>query len=545
MALASTALLAAPAETNSPEAIALRNTVGQAVCAVTVENQWGIPVAVSTGFLLGDGRFAITDLGAVAQPGVARATLLFSDGTMAEARQFGLADPALGLVALRVKSRTPMRPNPAPRGEEQPTDPAESETPLRPGLALAPALPPLETTGLVTAMGWRYGKQLEWVAGRVTRGPAIKEIAMRAHVETPTGVDAFLKMDGNRIDAASGSPVFDASGSVLAVRLEVQARDLSLALAIPAPSIRQALMGAPAELKALSAIPKPFWPAQILRVKGEPPTVAEFTRATQVIKDSLVCKACNGKGKAAGGFLHRMMDGNAPCPVCQGDGIAIQEGVYSSLTQWAERGVQAVWAPTVDDRSRTAVRSSAFEIMRALATSHPNVRRMLGFAGLGDIMRPGVMPRGAVFFARVRDIVDGPDGRYLILDASNPPWDMGGPPWPRGPGGRDPGPGDPGGRRTRTLDAPARDAAGGVVAPPPEPPRPPADRGFTVALRAVDVAALAKGPAGNRREPEQGAWIVVAGSAVSGYRGGEYNGLAVLPLEWLPAPLPPPVRPRP
>jgi hypothetical protein len=62
-------------------------------------------------------------------------------------------------------------------------------------------------------------------------------------------------------------------------------------------------------------------------------------------------------------------------------------------------------------------------------------------------------------------------------------------------------------------------------------------------VRADDLAALAKGPAGNRREPEQGTWIIIAGAALSQYRGGDYSGYAVLPLEWLPAPLPPAAKP--
>lgn len=540
--LAPTPVLAAPAEANSPEAIALRSAVGKAVCAVTVENQWGIPVSVSTGFLLGDGRFAITDLGAVAQAGVARATLLFSDGATTEAAQFGLADPALGLVALRVKPGTPVRPGMGPRPEEQPADPAKSESPLRPGLALAPSLPALETIGTVTAMGWRYGKQLEWVAGRVSHGPAIKDVAARARIETPTGVDAFLKMDGNRIDGASGSPVFDSTGSVLAVRLDVAARDFAVPLAIPAPSIRQSLMGAPAELRALSELPKPFWPAQILRLKGEPPLPADFARATQVLKESMICKACNGKGKIDPGFLRR----DFPCFVCQGEGIAVQEGFYQNLVLWAEKGARAVWAPGIDDRSRASVRSSALEILKAMAMSHAHFRRMLGLATIGEVVRPSVtFPRGLVFYARVRDAVEGPDGRYLILDGANPPWGVGAPPRPWDPGGRDPGPPDrdPGGRRRgRILDAPARDPTGGVVAPPPDAAAG-ADRTFTAALRADDLAALAKGPAGNRREPEQGTWIIIAGAALSQYRGGDYSGYAVLPLEWLPAPLPPAAKP--
>ena len=67
----------------------LRESAGPAVCRITVENAWGIPQAVVSGFLLGEGRFVVTDLGAVARRGAARASLLFSDGFQAEATEFG------------------------------------------------------------------------------------------------------------------------------------------------------------------------------------------------------------------------------------------------------------------------------------------------------------------------------------------------------------------------------------------------------------------------------------------------------------------------
>ncbi|MCX5685633.1 MAG: hypothetical protein NT049_18400, partial [Planctomycetota bacterium] len=41
---------------------AVRKDTATAVCRVTVENAWGVPLALASGFLLGDGRFAVTDL---------------------------------------------------------------------------------------------------------------------------------------------------------------------------------------------------------------------------------------------------------------------------------------------------------------------------------------------------------------------------------------------------------------------------------------------------------------------------------------------------
>jgi len=508
--LASIAVAAPAAAAPASDAANLRNTVGQSVCQVTTLNKWGIPVAYSTGFLLGDGRFVITDLGAVAQPGVARVQLQFIDSAKDEAWTFGLADPALGLVALRVKT----------------------EMPTRTGLPLAPTLPPIESVGNVTAMGWRWGKQLDWVSGRLLRGPTIKEVAKRAQVETPSGVDAFLRMDGPRIETATGSPVIDSSGAVLAVRLDVEMRDAGLALAIPASSLRQSLLSAPPELKALAEVPKPLWPLPILRVKGEPPTLQEVLAGAQSLKQSLVCKVCGGKGKVGRLFRRRVADDEGNCIFCQGAGIAVQEGFYPNLVVWAEQATRGAWAPTLDDRARASIRGAGLEVLKSLATSNVQFRRMFGLALLGEVLRQNApKPRGLVVFARVRDIVEGPDGRYFILDAGNPPWDAGQAPL-RGPARRAAGDDirPPPGKRQRDADA------GTITPQDPSNPAPAAGGGggSTVAVRAADLL-----PVKGRKEPPQDSWIVVAGSAISDYKGGDYQGWALLPLEWLPAPLPP------
>ncbi|KPK46577.1 MAG: hypothetical protein AMK72_09575, partial [Planctomycetes bacterium SM23_25] len=211
----------------------IHDAVAPALCLVTVENTWGVPLAVGTGFLLGDGRFAVTDLGAVAQPAAAKVTLRFADGSTVTATQFGMADPALGLVALRV----------GPGGAR------------RRGLPLAPYLPALDGIGAVAAAGWEWGKEVAVVTGRVWRGPEIRSVAARTRVNTPAGVEFFLRLDGGRIEAASGSPVVDGSGTVLAVLLDVAAPGVSVALAMPASSLRQSLLESEPRLQALSDLP--------------------------------------------------------------------------------------------------------------------------------------------------------------------------------------------------------------------------------------------------------------------------------------------------
>jgi len=434
----------------------LRESAGPAVCRITVENTWGIPQAVVTGFLLGEGRFVVTDLGAVAHPGVARARLLFSDGTEAAATQFGLADPALGLAALRV----------------------DAEEPLRRGLSLAPSLPPLDGVAPVGVIGWPWGKQLEAATGRVRRGPDIREVASRSSVETPEGIDAFLRIEGARLSAVSGSPVVDAAGTVLAVRLDVAAPGLVLTLAMPAVSLRQSLLSAEPKLKPLSDLPRPLWPVDILRLPGVPPTPAEFLLATQTVKTAMACGRCKGTGKIKTGW-DWFDRSDVRCEACQGAGIAVRAEDFDKLAPWAEEGARAVWSAGQDGRSRAAVRTVGAEVLKSLAVVGRNFQSLFGSVGVDLVKFPPAMPRGIVLYCRVSESVDGPDGRYLFLESVN----------------------------TQTL----------------------------AAVRADDLVGHGDlGPAAGRAEPKVGAWFALAGAVLSRFDTGERRGVFVLPFEWTP-----------
>jgi len=431
----------------------LRESAGPAVCRITVENAWGIPQAVVTGFLLGEGRFVVTDLGAVAHPGVARARLLFSDGTEAAATQFGLADPALGLAALRV----------------------DAEEPLRRGLSLAPSLPPLDGVAPVGVIGWPWGKQLEAATGRVRRGPDIREVASRSSVETPEGIDAFLRIEGARLSAVSGSPVVDAAGTVLAVRLDVAAPGLVLTLAMPAVSLRQSLLSAEPKLKPLSDLPRPLWPVDILRLPGVPLAPAEFLLATQAVKTATACGRCKGKGKIRGWF--EGSDGR--CEACQGAGIAVHAEDFGTLAPWAEEGARAVWSAGQDGRSRAAVRTVGAEVLKSLAIVGRNFQSLFGSERVDLVKFPPAMPHGIVLYCRVAESVDGPDGRYLVLESANTP----------------------------TL----------------------------AAVRVDDLVGHDDmGPTAGRSEPKVGAWFALAGAVLSRFDTGERRGVFVLPFEWTP-----------
>ncbi len=439
----------------------VREKVGLAACSVTIENAWGIPQSVSTGFLLGDGRFVVCDLGALKHRGASRATLRFQGGATVTATEFGMADPALGLAALRVGSGLP----------------------AQVGLGLAPELPALESPRVVTTAGWRWGEQLDVTPGRVMRGPKIQDVASRSHIATPEGIDAFLRVDGGRIEGASGAPVLDAGGTVLAVRLDVAAKGILVALAMPAVTLRKSLLSTQPELKALPDLPEPLWPVDILRLPGEPTDPREFLRASQNITKAMVCKRCGGKGRIDP--ARSAFGGNFPCPTCLGTGIHISADAYDMLAEWAVQGTRVAWAPRINDRTRSQVRKIGIEMLARLAKVGRNLERALGFLGSLNLIKPQAkMPHGIFLYARVQEQIDGPDGQYLLLKAIN----------------------------TRS----------------------------TAAVRVEDLLGHGgMGPLPGRQVPKPNTWFALAATVVSNFDTGEHQGIYVLPFEWTPyVPLP-------
>ncbi len=437
----------------------LREKAEPTVCTVTVENAWGIPQSVSTGFLIGDGRFVVCDLGALKHRGAKRATLRFQGGATATATQFGMADPALGLAALRV----------------------ESGLPAQEGLPLAPGIPTFESARSVVTAGWGWGETLDVTASRVVRGPTIQDVASRSRVAVPEGVDAFLRVDGGRIEAASGAPVLDADGTVLAVRLDVAAKGLLVALAMPAGTLRKSLLSTSPELKALTALPAPLWPVDVLRLPGEPTNDQEFLRASRAITTALVCRRCKGTGEVDG----RWIFGDAPCPTCLGTGMHISPEVYDMLAEWAEQGTRVAWAPRINERTRSQVRKYGIEMLARLAKVGRNLRRAVGFLGSLNLVQPQTkMPYGIIIYAQVQEQINGPDGRYLLLKSLN----------------------------AQSL----------------------------AAVRVEDLLGDGgKGPLPGRKVPTPNTWFALAATVVSNFNTGEHQGICVLPFEWSPyIPLP-------
>ena len=504
---------AGPATTTAPAPAAdqtpFQAAVSRSVCTVTVENKWGIPMGTATGFLLTDGRFAITDLGLVSQPSAAQATLRFTDGTTAVCREFAMADGALGLVALRLAD----------------------ETPGRAGLPLASGLPPLDGSAVVSTAGWRWASKLDVVSGRLFKGPAIKDAAVRAHVDTPVGVDSFARADGPRLETATGSVLLDSEGTVLGTVLEVTIRGTSAPLAIPSSTLRAALISTQPQLRPLTELPKSPWPTRFVRVPGQPSTASAFSKEAAQVKKAMICPTCSGKGKTVvaldapagggggrggggwggggrggggggnrggntGGGGQGNVPGNAgrngldtqfqPCKTCAGERYVMGTAVWADLIQLVELGTRINWAPTTDERTRLTCRKDMASILKSLVIVGRRFDRAFNTAVATDLAQKAVsLPCGTVFRAEVKEHLDGPDGKYILLAPLN-------------------------------SDLP-------------------------VAVRLDDVIQLGgKSTLGDRKDPADGSWVLVCGMALAPFDSGQRQGRFVLPLEWMPVPVPAP-----
>lgn len=436
---------------------AVREKVSPGTCQVTVLNGWGVPVAYANGFLLGQGRFVLTDLGAVGQPGVSSVSLKFASGPVATAKEFGLADTATGLVALRV----------------------EAEAPGRTGLELAPEAPSGDAGPMMAAVGWPWCWALGTTSGHLVRGPLVKDLAQRCGIAPPEAAEVFLRMEGVRLDAASGAPVVNAQGAVVAVKIDLAARGMAVSLAVSSAPFRATLLAAPPQLKPFSELPKPVWAVRLLRLPGEPPTPVEFAKATSAVRTGMVCPMCGGKPRKDTG---RFGPPGWPCATCRGDGIAFTPALKALLSDVAIEGTRGIWAPLPDDRTRTAMRATGRDVLKTLTQSAQGFQTALALGFWSDVAvwHPSTFPRGAIFYGEVHETVDGADGKYVFLGLQN-----------------------------------SRDA---------------------VAVRA-DLLAEATGKAAGAKEWTPGMQVALLGTAMGRFKApsGE-QGIYVLPFDWLPTP---------
>ena len=387
--------------------LAARNDTGPKVCLVTVNGPLGLPVAYATGFLLGEGKFVITDLASVARPGVKQVTLRFRDGSTAVGSQFGMADPAIGLVAILL-------------------DPPKTDAG---GLALAPE-PPADGTE-AALIGWKRAQDLDVLKGTMRKGVSSADLATLVKIEPPKEPATFLTFVGVRTDMATGAPAVDASGKAIGVFLDLAGVDRTIL--VPAALLRSSLLSAGTQLKPLAALPKPVWPVDLYTLAGRAVTPAEFAQAVRNARSRSRCDGCGGKGAVTYSKLIRtertplgttrsvFQDVQEPCKSCKGEGVVCGEGVYAVFANMAYGAAWLAAAPDVDPKAREAALTNGATMLKALAKVGPNYRNAFVAQSAVDLARPGDWPRGLVVYALVRENLTGPDGAYTLLAPVRPP----------------------------------------------------------------------------------------------------------------------------
>ncbi len=386
-----------------PDPLEIRKLAAPRVCLVRADGPLGLPEAYASGFLLGSGKFVITDLASVARPGVGQVTVQFEDGTQVTARRFGMADPATGLVAIAL---------PKPR-----TEPG--------GLALSTAAVS-DDRGLPTiVLGWQYAEEIGLVTGRLVNGAPADELATRCSVTGPVGDVTFLSLHAPAMRIATGAPVLDASGRVAGIMMCLKGLDAPVA--VPAVALRQALLEAKPELKPLSRLPKPLWPVAVQTLAGKPMTPQQFAGAVRAVKSRSRCDTCGGSGnvivkKVVG---HRRVMGlvrpiikRVPrrCDTCGGDGIVCPEGLYTYFQRMAEAATRLAADPATADSVIEVAVTNTGSLLAALRQVNAPYRNGLARQASKDLGKGGgPYPRGVVLYAQRLETIRHGGRQYTLL----------------------------------------------------------------------------------------------------------------------------------
>ena len=382
----------------------IKKAAGASVCLVVAQNGYGMSMGRASGFAFGEGKFVLTDLGALAQDGVARASIQFPDGTMASATQFGMADPVLGLTVIRL----------------------DEGSPVVPGLALAADPPSLDDPPPVCRLGWKWGKELSVSVGRLAKGPDLADLASKINVKLPAEAPALLSMEGMRPEGCDGGPVVTKDGVVVGVAVEIDGPGGTASLVVPALAIRKALASATPKLSPLKELPKPLWPGPVYRVPGEPIKPGQFSGTIGSIRLRVKCSQCGGKGqvtveKVVGteriGGVERKITRMVPetCNKCQGEGVVFVPALYPIFTNMGEQGLKMLAFPDTDDKALEAAQKNGRQVLSSLGEVGSRFRDAFSKAAKDDLDRGAQFPRGAVVYAQVRDTLDGTDGKYVVL----------------------------------------------------------------------------------------------------------------------------------
>jgi len=388
-ALLATATAARALEPPSIDLAAVKKTSGSAVGLVTVQNSVGLPVAYATGFLLGQGRFLITDLSALTRPDAVQATIEFDDGTTCVSKQFGMANPAIGLAVIQLEAATP-----------------------RAGLDLSSAAPGASPVP-VALLGWQWGQTLTGAVGRLGTGPATVDLAGRLGVEPPAEKWELLIFNGGRVAGANGAPVIERGGAVLGINLTMFGKSGMISTVIPAAVVRQALLSAKPELKPFSELPKPLWPSLVVRAVGEPLDAGDFGKLLAETKATLQCKTCSGQGWAM-----TTTRTHKTCATCNGEKLICNETAYDALAQMSAQGARLLLNSDKDAAGRKSASAAAADLLQTVHKADKTFRPILLRLSAKNLDKPA-FPHGFVTYAQVRDTLKAADGEYVLL-ASHP-----------------------------------------------------------------------------------------------------------------------------
>jgi hypothetical protein len=493
--LAATAVLAMAVGVSSASTIdisQMQRTTSGGLCTVTLQNAWGIPTVVQSGYLLGDGRFLITDLGPLAQSSGVLVVVGFVDGSLAVSTQYGLASPSMGVVMLKVEEAKAEAPPAdaaaststdaatAPKVPEKPkADPAAASKPpvLRNGFQLAAEMPTLDYNPTVAQAGWRWADEPEILETHLAKGPSVAEFSKLLKIDPPAPPpDAFIKIDGDHLDAATGSPILDREGKVVAMTLEMTSQTgQPIVMGIPMLPLRTMLTSGAVmpEMKPLTELPKSPWPTRGLRMPGKPGVQSDLIKAVGEVTHNMICTGCNGVG--------RNKAGDGLCTECQGEKRILGKKLTDSVADMVELATRTLWVPSLDDRIRSTMRTAGRDMIRSLTSVGPNFETSFAVATATDLANPGLtFPQGVMLRCEVKEHVNGPDGKYLLVA----PW------------------------KSNIL----------------------------VAVKCDDMMLLGgKLPMtdSSHKDPADGSWIALIGAGLSGFDTGKAQGMFVLPLEWM------------
>jgi len=383
----------------------LRETAASRVCLVTVRNSVGLPRGYATGFLIGDGRFVLTDLATLVQPGVVQAQVRFEDGTTRTARRFGFAESVLGVAAIAL----------------------DGDKPLRPGFVLAAEESPVDGSVAVVSAGWEWGATLKLVRGRLVAGRSGADLAAEVGCAPPAARQAFVSVNGGGVVGTSGSPVLDGRGIAVGIWLAIAGKGGPIDVVVPAAAVRRALLSAKPELKDFADLPASLWPVRVQRMQGETPSPAALAQTVRSIRLQILCKKCKGTGTIivtrvvghhrAGGMVYTdVRHDRETCPDCGGEGTVMSDSAYKALALLADQALRISLDAGVEERAREAARANVVSLLEAMGKLTGQSRRAFidaAVEGLGGGADDS--PRGFVAYAQVRETLKGPDGDYIVF----------------------------------------------------------------------------------------------------------------------------------